>query len=72
MSTLLMSGRSVTGDLLPRAFETIGRLAAAFAAEIEARRSARALMAADDATLADLGVSRGAIEHAVRTGRGEG
>lgn len=69
MSTLLMTGRSVTGSYLPQVFSAIREFAAYVGREIEARRGIRNLMEADAATLADLGISRGAIEHAVRSGR---
>jgi uncharacterized protein YjiS (DUF1127 family) len=69
MSTLLMTGRSTTGAYLPQLVSAIREFATYVAREIEARRSMRELMAADDATLADLGLSRGAIERAVRSGR---
>lgn len=69
MSTLLMTGRSMTGRHGPQIFALVREVFAAALREIEARRGIRALMAADDATLADLGVSRGAIETAVRGGR---
>jgi uncharacterized protein YjiS (DUF1127 family) len=72
MSVLLLSGRSAASSHLPQVFSAIREIASYVAREIEARRSARELMAADDAILADLGVSRGAIERAVRTGRREG
>lgn len=69
MSTLLMTGRSVTGSYLPQLFATIRELSATVLREIEARRGVRELMEADDAMLADLGLSRGSVERAVRTGR---
>ncbi len=69
MSVLLLSGRSVASSYLPPVFSAIREFSSYVVREIEARRSARELMAADDTVLADLGVSRGAIQHAVRTGR---
>jgi uncharacterized protein YjiS (DUF1127 family) len=66
MTTTTMFGRPESASHRPSALAMLGHLFATARREIEARRSVRDL---DDATLADLGLTRGAIEHAVRTGR---
>jgi uncharacterized protein YjiS (DUF1127 family) len=46
-----------------------GRLVAALARELAARRAMRSLASLDDRMLRDIGLDRGQIDHAVRRGR---
>jgi len=62
-TAILMTGlwRATLGNLIKRWIATIR-------SKFQVRRAIHALMALDDRRLADIGLTRGAVEHAVRDG----